>query len=538
MKEFIVGICLLFYPGNYLGGQYEQIRKRLERKGMVSDISSVVNDAWQNLKDELLSVPGLIYSDVFCSNPYKDVIARVRTSSDDDIGDLEKAYLIQRKRAVIKSIAALGLDSISEDNAPTIGLCFSGGGFRSMVLTLGFLQGLDDIGLLDAITYMAGVSGSTWAMAPWIASGKPLDLYCEELIDKIESGVERLKQPREILKVISLLLEKALYGQHVSAMDIYGPLLANTLLSDLGDQRFNATISATHLKVMFGGYPMPIYTAISPNKPEFAWFEVTPFEIGSKSLRMYTPTWAYGRKFKYGRSIDGAQEQTLGYFMAIFGSAFEVDLQDLIRLTGTQLLEFETPLPEVVEKALKKALHLLVYELLTDIRLFPSMLYNFAYKAHVSSWLQQERYLSLIDAGIDCNLPLPPLLRSQRSVDLIMVYDASTKVKGAPELKKAQAYAHRNGLKFPPIDYYKIEEQLVSVFKDTNDPDCPIVVYVPRIYNPEYSTSFDPDECEYCGTFNFAYGAQEIKELSGLSRFVVNQHEKLFRSLIDEIINY
>jgi hypothetical protein len=49
--------------------------------------------------------------------------------------------------------------------ANTVGVCFSGGGSRSLTATMGQLRGLRALGVLDSVTYISSVSGSTWAAA-------------------------------------------------------------------------------------------------------------------------------------------------------------------------------------------------------------------------------------------------------------------------------------------------------------------------------------------------------------------------------------
>ncbi len=46
---------------------------------------------------------------------------------------------------------------------PNTGVCFSGGGSRSLVLSMGQLRGLQTLGLMDKIRYIASASGGTWS---------------------------------------------------------------------------------------------------------------------------------------------------------------------------------------------------------------------------------------------------------------------------------------------------------------------------------------------------------------------------------------
>ena len=51
---------------------------------------------------------------------------------------------------------------------PQTAVCFSGGGTRSMAATVGQLRGLVALGLLDRVGYLSCVSGSAWAVVPYI----------------------------------------------------------------------------------------------------------------------------------------------------------------------------------------------------------------------------------------------------------------------------------------------------------------------------------------------------------------------------------
>lgn len=46
---------------------------------------------------------------------------------------------------------------------PNVGIAFSGGGSRSYTATLGYLAGLHELGLLDKVRYIGGMSGGSWA---------------------------------------------------------------------------------------------------------------------------------------------------------------------------------------------------------------------------------------------------------------------------------------------------------------------------------------------------------------------------------------
>jgi len=543
-----VRLIVLLLVGSTLSGMQPEDRADIQsrhmkafigHKGFLSDAYHTLEKGWSELKEAVLGVSNTFYQHFLPHHPYRDFPCQVRFAPNDELCAAEIQTIQMRKYVALGSLERIMGRQIELEEIPTIAFCGSGGGFRAMILTLGFLQGLQDVDLLRTFTYMAGVSGSTWAIAPWVASGHELSVYYERMKNKIKDGIDHLDSKSELAKLVDRLIEKILYGQPMSAIDIYGALLANTLLFDLGENRIRATLTDTHCGVDMGGYPFPIYSTIATNTQPYEWLEVTPYEIGGSHLKSYIPTWGYGREFKNGISLNSPREQSLGYFMGIFGSAFQVDLEDLVRMTSDKLIAIEHQLPKVVAQSLEKVIHLFAYDLLDEIRLFPSVLSNFTYQLNKPSPWTGEDHLSLVDAGIDFNLPIPPLLRATRQVDCIVVYDSSASNKVGYELQKAQDYAWRKGLPFPLIDFTDIDKKIVSVFKDDSNPACPVVIYFPLIKNHEYSQTFDPRACMtsgYCSTFNFEYETDEAEELSGLSRFAVVQQQELLKEVIKEII--
>jgi phospholipase A2 len=76
-------------------------------------------------------------------------------------------------------------------------------------------------------------------------------------------------------------------------------------------------------------------------------------------------------------------------------------------------------------------------------------------------------HLQLMDAGMSNNLPIYPLLRPGRNVDIMIAFDASADVKTDNWLKVADGYARQRGVKgwpvgagWPPAD--EPEEQVVA----------------------------------------------------------------------------
>lgn len=346
---------------------------------------------------------------------YSPLVARVENSKT--ISDQEKQLIERRKIGVQQALQAFVGDAlkITEQDIISMGACFSGGGVRAALETLGWLRGAEKIGFLALVQYAAGLSGSTWALNPWIASGLTLDQY-------IAQHTPRLTRPltdyvksmtRQELEEIFIVLGRRIYNrQSVGPVDLFGILLTKLFLQGLVDNPYSCTLSSLASSLGDGRYPFIISTAALQDTQGKSVCEFTPCAIESNSTRI--PTWAFGRVFKDGESqivqprnlfegekvlanalidLAGAysdsikqnkgslksgiselaqseggmyhgRELPLGYFMGMWGSAFAVDMRSVLqefqrRLTGDDLSD--ESLDESVD-----AMHSTVIRLVTE----------------------------------------------------------------------------------------------------------------------------------------------------------------------------
>ena len=95
-------------------------------------------------------------------------------------------------------------------------------------------------------------------------------------------------------------------------------------------------------------------------------------------------------------------------------------------------------------------------------------------------------------------------------------------------------------MKFPPIDFDNSYSKICTVYRDENDPSCPIVIYLPLKTNPGYS-DFDPQENQraggYCSTFNFSMTREQVEELSGLTQYNLTQSLDIIKETIMDVMD-
>lgn len=506
-------------------------------------------------------------------NPYKNIGASVRFG--EPIGLQELAFREKRFNFVKDAQEKLTGQSLSDDDVLEIGFSCSGGGWRAMCCTAGSFFGAEKIGLLQTAMYSSTLSGSTWFMGPWIYSGMSLNNYKNRLIDVANKGIGFNVKPastnQEDAKVASAKDTEGIFdniwvkianSQPINIIDIYGALLSNTLLKGLAKDQHRIYISDQVKIVDNGQCPMPIYTAVlgEPDMDEF-WFEFTPYEIGSRWLNAYIPTWSFGRHFKAGNSISYAPEQYLGFMMGMFGSAFAADFEDAYEfvVNSIKFPEFlkSIPFAETIFKAIKNVFSTMAYSTdFGDMRLAWARVPNFVYKIDGVDHNQHKEF-QLVDAGLDMNNPVFTCYRRPpygSAPDIIFVFDSGSDLS-FNELQVLVDYAEYNGLKFPKIENFDVSKKIISVFKDDEDPEVPVIVYMPRVnglnlveraeynvidkYYLKFLEDFDIEKAVSSGfatTSNFKYEKKQAETLMAMTEFNIVYVQEEIKNILKERI--
>ncbi|KAI1097915.1 FabD/lysophospholipase-like protein [Jackrogersella minutella] len=479
-----------------------QIRK-LQRELSIKD-GSLANDIWHEAHDPFIH-PEIQYS------------AKVRVS--DELCDEEKEFLARRKKIATAALARyLGLKEkdVNPDDVPTIAVCGSGGGLRALVAGTGSLLATQEDGLFDCVTYTSGVSGSCWLQSLYNSSLS--NHHFDNIVDHLKSriGIHFAYPPVAFASVTSSPTSKLLLSSLVEKLkgdpkadfglvDVYGILLAARLLvprGELGINERDFKLSNQRQYIKYGQNPMPIYTAVRHEIPDiagqvskagvasseqakeiakkeawFQWFEFTPYEFFCEEFNAGIPTWSLGRRFNNGEDVPPESngfhlpELRMPIMMGIFGSAFCATLSHYYREIR----------PIVKSLTGFSAIDEMIYGYNEDLvkvhPIDPAQIPNFTYNMEeklrftTPTTIYNNEYIQLMDAGMSNNLPIYPLLRPGRDVDIIVAFDASADVKTDNWLSVADGYARQRGIKGWPIGVgwpketdsaQKIEQQLES----------------------------------------------------------------------------
>ncbi|OCL13517.1 FabD/lysophospholipase-like protein [Glonium stellatum] len=450
------------------------------------------------LQNELSIAPGSLAEEIWHEandpelNPEIVWEATVRVSND--LCNEEKAFLRNRqaytRRALAKYLNIPEKD-IHPDDVPIIAMCGSGGGLRALVAGSSSYLSAYEAGLFDCVTYTAGVSGSCWLQTLYYStlSGQSHQRLIKHLKHRL--GVHIAFPPAALALVASAptnkylltgIVEKAkgLPNPDFGIVDIYGLLLAARLLVPKGElsiDEYDFKISNQRRYTDDGSHPLPIYTAVRHEIPIeeqidmqdpiaaeakarreawFQWFEFTPYELWCEELEAGIPTWAIGRKFENGKTVwreNGLSlpELRVPLLMGIWGSAFCATLSHY----------YKEVRPFMKGLAGFAGIDELISERNDDLiklhPINPAAIPNFVLGMKGSlppscpESIFRTENLQLMDAGMSNNLPIYPLLRPGRNVDILIAFDASADVKTDNWLRVADGYARQRGIKGWPI---------------------------------------------------------------------------------------
>lgn len=590
------------------------------------------------LQDELSGAPFSLSAEVWedAHDPavHNEIVWDAQVRISKDLCPEEHRFVRDRRKHTAKALAKylnLPESDVHPDDVPVIGMCGSGGGLRALVS--GASAGLcaQESGLLDCITYTAGVSGSCWLQTLFHSSiGRhDFDRIIQHLKHRI--GIHIAYPPAALPLLSQAPTNKYLMSGFIEKMrgvpdadfglvDIYGLLLAARLLVPKGELNINDAdlkISNQRDYVADGKAPLPIYTAVRHEIPAnvadksepshlawrnakhfdwFQWFEFTPYEFACEELECGIPTWAVGRGWDAGESIrreDGLAlpELRVPLMMGIWGSAFCAtlshyynEIRPLMKAAGFSKLD--SLLAGKDEDLVK--VH----------PIDPAVIPNFArglrdqLPEDCPESIHESTHLQLMDAGMSNNLPIYPLLRPGRKVDVILAFDASADVRTDNWIKVVDGYARQRGIKgwpmgagWPPqtssekeaaedlrdaqaaiegdmeeanylsqpkqdLGYCNVwvgttqekhefmDEPTAPLVKSSEDdwhitsPDAGItLIYFPFLAN-EKVPSVDPLKSDFLSTWNFVYTPEEIEKVVSLARANYNEGKEQTRRAI------
>ncbi|KAA0711062.1 Cytosolic phospholipase A2 delta [Triplophysa tibetana] len=445
-----------------------------------------------------------------------------------DIPMEESQFLVKRRKVVSQALQrALKLTSPPEPSkVPVVAVVCSGGGSRAMTGTYGSLRGLQKLQLLDAVTYITGVSGSTWTLASLYGdadwSSSDLNVTMESVKKEISKSVfslfslEQLRDYREKMK------EKEKQGHLVSLIDMWGLAVEYLIVG----KKSMVTLSEQQKALLKGQNPLPIYTALNMKNGktgstvESEWCEFTPYEVGFLKYGAFIPAQNFGSEYYLGHLVRKLPEIGVFTQLGIWSSVFSLSLTQIwstvtgvipswAHKIGEDVKQTDTDdkastldtlhISPMTEMAKKISNFLTSRPIISQANNFLrgfQMHRNYSENsdftaleethpdAFPNSLTPADTTVGLIDSAVVIKSGFPPVLRPKRRADVILSLNYAWDVDHFKPLKQAHKYCSDRKIPFPRIDFKKLESEPmkeVYVFEDKENPEAPIVLHFPLI---------------------------------------------------------
>ncbi|XP_065100992.2 cytosolic phospholipase A2 zeta-like [Paramisgurnus dabryanus] len=445
-----------------------------------------------------------------------------------DIPKEEKNFLVKRSKVVSEALQkVLNLITTPEPRkVPVIAVVCSGGGTRAMTGTYGALRGLQELQLLDAVSYITGLSGSTWTLASLYGdpnwSKSDIIKFIQSSRKEISKSKSSLFSREQLSYYKKKMEERGKEGHIVSLIDMWG-LAIEYLIQ--GKKPFG-TLTDMQKALSEGQNPLPIFTAVNMKDgnlectAEAEWCEFTPYEVGISKYGGFVPAQNFGSEYYLGHLVKKIPETRVSFLLGIWSSVFSLNLTSIwqhatgITPSWTQGAEKEASNTKTDNKPRKLSTSLLspvadsanrvssfmnsrpiisqMSNFLRGLQLHRDYSENSAFVAwkekHADAFpntlTPMDSLLSLVDGGFAINSGFIPVLGSQRHADVILSLNYSWDQDQFQILKQTYDYCIDRKIPFPKIDYKKVESepiQEVYVFEDQENPEAPIVIHFPFV---------------------------------------------------------
>jgi len=428
---------------------------------------------------------------------------RIR-SGRDGLSDEETDWLEVRRKKTIEPIKDLlrranipDFDAVAFvnqasrgdnfTNLPNIAIAVSGGGYRALMNGAGFLAAADSRttdatkaggigGLLQASTYLAGLSGGGWLVGSMFANnyssvemmrdgvdGSSLWKFEDTIIGgPDESGISILNTADYWGDIRDQVDAKRDAGFEVSMTDYWGRALSYQLVNDRdGGPAYTFSSIADTGRFRRGETPFPILVAdgrapgdtiISLNATVY---EFTPFELGSHDPTVYgfaplkylASNFSAGVVPSSGSCVNGFDQY--GFIMGTTSSLFN-------QVLLTNVSAMAPGVPDFIVDAF--------LDIMTSVGEDDNDIAQYAPNPFLgwnpdSNPTADSYHLDLVDGGEDLqNIPLVPLIQPVRAVDVIFAVDSSADTLYSwPNGTALRASYDRslspmaNGTLFPPV---------------------------------------------------------------------------------------
>ncbi|GJN74897.1 lysophospholipase 1 [Purpureocillium lilacinum] len=479
---------------------------------------------------------GYAPASVACPNP------RPTIRAGSSLSKQEKAWLPLRDNETAPALQSLlgrfnisGFDATTYINTivdeikagnksallPRVAVAVSGGGYRALMNGAGALAAFDNRttnstgqgqlgGLLQATTYLSGLSGGSWLVGSLyvqnfttvesiISSTSGFLSTLWQFGDSILQGPAGLRPGQYYNALYQTVNDKVDAGFNTTITDYWGRALSYQLVnaSD-GGPAYTFSSIANDTDFARALAPMPLIVALerAPGQLQVpanaTVFEFNPWEMGSYDagaaafapLKYVASNFSKGSIPRQGECIAGLDNA--GFVMGTSSSLFNQAFLQIGKASGV---------PDLLTGVLNRTLAN-IGENNADIASWPNPFYNYNPGNNINA---EADLLTLVDGGEALeNIPIHPLLLEDRYVDAIFAVDGSADTMTywpngtamvATFNKSISGFSPNTSSAFPPVPdqntFVNLGLNSRPTFFGCDNTSTPLIVYLP---NTPYTT--------------------------------------------------
>ncbi|NXL90631.1 PA24E phospholipase, partial [Alectura lathami] len=236
-----------------------------------------------------------------------------------DLCAQEQDFICKRKKVVaaaLKDILQLEED-LQDDEVPVVAIMTTGGGTRALTAMYAHLLSLQELNILDCVSYITGLSGTTWTMANLYEDPEWSQKDLKETLNDVRRHVLKNKffacfAPDRLKYYLKELYQRKQEGHQISFTDLWG-LIIETMFHEKEDSH-RLTDQQQALKQ--GQNPLPIYLCLNVkdkiSDQDFReWVEFTPYEVGFLKYGAYIRAEDFGSEFFMGHLMKKIPESRI-----------------------------------------------------------------------------------------------------------------------------------------------------------------------------------------------------------------------------------
>ncbi|KAM6335849.1 cytosolic phospholipase A2 epsilon-like [Podargus strigoides] len=509
-----------------------------------------------------------------------------------DLCAQEQDFIRKRKKVVaaaLKDILQLEED-LQEDEVPVVAIMTTGGGTRALTAMYAHLLSMQELNVLDCVTYITGLSGTTWTMSNLYEDPDWSQKDLKETLNDVRKQVLKNKffacfAPDRLKYYLKELYQRQQEGHQICFTDLWG-LIIETMLHEKDSPH---TLTDQQQALNQGQNPLPIYLSLNvkdkiTDKDFREWVEFTPYEVGFPKYGAFIHAEDFGSEFFMGRLMKKIPESRICFLEGIWSSVFSLNLMDAwyISVNSEDFwhkwtqdkitdIDDETLLPARPNELDTRVVCPTgsfsdIFRDVATLRPAASEIHNFLkgfqmnnnyLESEFSKWKDCKLdsqpnhltaatdYLILIDTAFAFATSYPPLMRPERKVDVILHFNYSSGSQTGP-LKEASKYFEKQGIPFPtkvPDDQETPDVKECYIVGDKESPETPIVIFFPLVNDtfrnykapgversPSEMAEGDVDVANTHGPYhinNLSYSEENFDKLVNLSYYNVQNNKDL-----------